>query len=633
MTYLYLDTETRSEQNLLRTGVTKYVHGKEFAVLMVSYAIDNGPVKLWTAAQSFPFNSFEGYKIVGHNLAMFDRPAMNVDGRFPHIYLDQCVDTMAIAARFTLPQTLKQLATVLKLSVKKDFRGTKLIRMFCVPPFRRPVGPLWEEFKQYCATDTIVLRKIHQMLPALELTGTELKIWRETVRTNERGVPVDYASITKIYGGLNLAKEEQLKRLPALTGGKVNTIFQVAAIKDWCKGEGVNLPDLTANTVEKVLNEPNTPPSVQTVLDLRATHGRSSVKKYEAMLFRAYKRRVFDGLRYYGAAPGRFSGMGTQWQNFPRDLPPSDQIDPIIKLFNDDDAVAVHPQALNLAKSILRAMIMAPKGKYIFAGDYKSIEYIILCWLCGEYEALERFRAGFDPYKDMASYLMAKNYEEIDKYERQFGKTIVLGCGYVLGAAGLVKYAQNYGVDIDEAQAGEAVHGFRHKYARIKKAWYKLYKAAVATVRSGRSHTAVQCVFHLTTDKHGRKWLKIVIPSGRALYYFDPSLAQGRYNIEIQHEGFIPNSGKKWGTIWLAITRLIENVTQALARDVLCEHILTLAEANHPIILSVHDEVLIEVNKDENIKSITKLLETSPTWAPDLPVKLDWVKGVRYAKA
>jgi len=602
---------------------------------MMGYALDDKPARLWLPGNPPPIPISlinKEVKIVGHNIAGFDYLVWNTIQNFPRIHVSDCIDTMAIAARFGLPQTLDQLGQVLSVKQQKAAVGKKLIKEFCIPPFRRPVGPKWEQFKAYCLQDVRTLREIHRSLPAKDLNEAERKIWQVSEHINSVGVPVDVPSLIKVYQGLNLARKYQLRVVPKLTEGAVNKITEVARIKRFCKQEGVDLPDLRAETVKQMLDK-DLPFKVKQLLLLRQQHGRSSVQKYEGMLLRAYKGRVYDGLRYYGAATGRFSGQGVQWQNFPRDVPASYAIDDIINSFTMDYDVKRNPDAIIHAKSILRAMIKAPPGKCIFAGDYKSIEYAVLCWLCGETEAVERFRNGFDAYKDMASFLYNKPYAEITNDERRFGKTIVLGCGYVLGAKGLVSYAKGYGLDISDGEAMQAVDGYRRKYWRIKKAWYALYNRAVQTIRTGLPTASTRCKFKLIKDKHKRRWFVLTLPSGRNMYYLEPKVVVGKYdNLNIQHTGFVPNSGKKFGTVWLSPSRLIENIVQGLARDILCEHLIKLVDKGHKVITTIHDEVLIEYPSSRNPGPIIKILNSPPSWGMAIPVKTEYVIGERYGK-
>jgi DNA polymerase len=603
----------------------------------MAYAINNLPIQLWTLKDPWPETLFtEGHMVIGHNIMNFDRVLINelTPTQLPK---DHIIDTMAIAGRFGLPQSLAGLSSALKVGAQKRWDGPSLIRQFCRPnyagKFNSCTGPKWKKFCEYCAQDVNVLRKVHKALPADDLNSSERKIWEVSTTINDTGVPVDQHSVTVIYDALATAREAQLKNLPQLTQGSVKTIGQVAKIKAWCATQGITLNNLQAATVERALDNPSIPQAVKQVLELRQQHGRSSVSKYESIFFRAYKGRVYDGLRYYGAATGRYSGMGVQWQNFPRNVPPDDEVEELLGNFYNDDDVAEDMETVLKAKSVLRAMIKAPEGKTLLAADYSSIEYVTLCWLAGELEALERFREGFDAYVDMAAFSFAKPYEQIDKVERQFGKTLILGCGYMLGGKGFMDYASS--LNLTEEQSYLAVEKYREKYPMIVDAWYSLHRAAVTTVRTGMETSAYHCTFRLVQDRNKNVWLQMTIPSGRAIYYFNPSLTINQWDREtIMHTGFIPGGGKKWGEVYLSISRLIENIIQGLARDIMVSHMLKTIKLA-PIVTTIHDEIVYELQKMQNEKIIEKIIltmETPPDWCDTLPLRVTYRLAERYGK-
>jgi DNA polymerase len=327
--------------------------------------------------------------------------------------------------------------------------------------------------------------------------------------------------------------------------------------------------------------------------------------------------------------------MGVQWQNFPREVPPDDEVEELLRNFYNDEDVAEDTETVLKAKSVLRAMIKAPEGKTLLAVDYSSIEYVTLCWLAGEFKALERFRIGFDAYVDMAAHCFAKPYEQIDKSERQFGKTLILGCGYVLGGKGFVDYARGYGLDLTEEQSYLAVEKYREKYPQIVDSWYALNRAAITTVRTGMEHSAYRCTFKLVKDRNRNIWLQVNLPSGRAIYYLNPSITVNQWNKEtIIHKGFIPGGGKKWGDVYLSVSRLIENIIQGLARDIMVDHMLKTIKFA-PIVTTVHDEIIYELQKmqnDEIVEKIIPTMEAPPDWCDKLPLRVSYRLAERYGK-
>ena len=275
-------------------------------------------------------------------------------------------------------------------------------------------------------------------------------------------------------------------------------------------------------------------------------------------------------------------------------------------------------------------MIKAPSPNKIFSGDYSSIEYVGLIWLCDEQEALDEYNNGRDPYKSFAAHRLGIPYEEVTKEQRKFEKPTVLGAGYVLGAQGLQRYAAGWGIDMSYTEAKNSIDFYRKKMKKVKMAWAKLENAALNAVRTGKVQKTTKCSFSLIKDKHGDTWLKLTLPSHRAIFYRRPKLVQGKYGLEIEFLGMYQG---RYTTKYLNKSKIIENIVQGMCRDILCEHIGDLYERGFKVITSIHDEVPIEITPQNSIDEIIMIMTRSPSWCPDLPIRISYKIGDRYAKA
>jgi DNA polymerase len=381
--------------------------------------------------------------------------------------------------------------------------------------------------------------------------------------------------------------------------------------------------------VEKLLNRVDLDDDTRTVLQLRQELGRSSTAKYLKLIEMCHNKRIYNNLRYYAASTGRWGGLGFQLHNLPRSKVKDAQ--PIIDQFMNYEIVENDP--ITAAKSIIRGMICAPKGKRICAVDYKGIENRGLAWVAQDEDTLELFRKGLNQYKDMASYLFKIPYEDVNDDQYYTSKQLVLGCGYGLGWKGFMGYMEGYGTPISEEVAQFGVNGWRTKYHKVVKLWYACKTAAINAISNpGAGFKVSNCEFAYVKDRNKIPWLRLQIPSGRNLYYNKPEIGEGIYGAEVDAMGINPYS-KKWQRLKIIPGRFVENIIQALSRDVLAQGKLNLDEAGYKIIGSIHDEVLLEVDKEHDcLTEVDRLMCDMPTWAYGLPLETEGMIEKRYRK-
>jgi DNA polymerase len=679
------DVETRSSYSLPDVGRYKYLSSPDAALLMFSYKVGQASTEWWAPDMAVPtfFRSPADYRFAGFNVN-FDRLAMNRFRRhfgFGFIELEQCIDVMAVAARYGYPQSLDKLGAVLGISLPKMSEGTRLKKLFCYPPFATPQTHPEEFrlFKAYNIRDVDAMSQIMDRLPTPGLSENEQNIWVEISYMNARGLPIDVKSVKQINKIVKYYTEKQTKRIPFITGGAVTTIHQRQRIIDWAKSKSVSLPNLQKLTVDdtvqslqqKIADESyvrvvgaERVKELREVLDLlkiRQLIGGAAVKKFDRLENMTLNERINDNARYHGAGTGRTTGGGFQMLNLPRAKVKFDKekttydeavVGLLVKFF--DTSILHHENPMEEAKKLVRPMIRAPKGKVLLVADWSSIEYILLMYYAGEWEKVRKFRNGNDPYIDFATELFHVDYDDVTSQQRQESKPPVLGSGYMLGSGvprscppgGLIGYALGYGVEMTDAQAVFATNTYRNSHPRVVKAWYALKSAALQAVKNpdhkmnvytydeDNTPFSLNTSFMCTKDRTGVSWLIMTIPSGRNLYYCSPVITDSRFGPAIKHKGINPQT-KQWGWVWFKPQRTIENVIQALGRDILQAATAKLRQLNFNLIFTVYDEIGCEESENgarHRLREMERVMAEPPPWMPDLPLRSEGYISKRYMK-
>ena len=635
-------------------GRHRFLKDKDAAFRCMAWSINSLPTKLWLPGMDIPapFLNPEDYNFSAFNI-QFDQLAVNIVGPrygFKPIPLENCYDIMAVAARYGLPQSLEKLGKALKVSMPKMSEGKALVKLFCTPPFCNPKkDEAWHQAKfrifcEYCMRDVDSMKEIMSKMPAPYLSDDEQQIWLENARMNARGVPVDHAAVVRINQVVSHYRIIETEKIPKLTDGAVETVGQTAKIREWCGERGVDLPNLQAQTVADVVKGFHVEPfdeKVYKLLKLRQALGGAAVKKFIRLENMTVDGRIHDNSRYHGAGTGRTTGGGFQMLNMPRNkIKPDegeayeDAVERVINSFYDT-TILKDKEPLEKAKALVRPMIRAGEGKVIMAADWSSIEYILLMWFAGESDKVERFRAGFDPYIDFATKLFQVEYDSVTKEQRQQSKPPILGGGYMLGAAGLVAYAEGYGVNITLEESQTLTNMYRTDHPRVKKSWYSLKNMAHMAVKNhGVPYVTHKTEFKTIYDKTGTHWLRMTLPSGRALYYCQPRLVNGKYGPVIKHMGVDPDK-KIWTWVYLKPMRIIENIIQGLGRDILIPGINRLVAAGYSPLVTVYDEVVMEEPEESagvRFDQAVRHMCVPPTWGPDIPLFADGFIAKRYKK-
>jgi DNA polymerase len=637
-----IDFETRSAIDLPDRGLDIYANDPTTEVLCIAYgtAPDNIVVHIPNPAARIPHLPLlehvrNGGKIQAWN-AMFEYTIWNCvcvpKYGWPPLKLEQCIDTMALAAANNIPQALGEAAIFMDAGHKKDTTGSKLIQKLCKPKKDGTFNNDPELLKQlfdYCAQDVRAEMTIGSVLRPL--TAAEQDVWTLTQRVNIRGVPVCPKELQNAVLAVQSAQEALDRECVQLTGCKPSERAKLLA---WINQKIPHAPmlDLTAETVDKML-QCNIFPVIKRVLELRQEGSQTSVAKYAKMLEIQNEGRIRNTLVYHGASTGRWASRGgLNLQNIARPTLEDGAIERAIPRVFDGGL-----GSMSELSSLVRSAIKAPDGQAFVDVDFSSIENRVGVWLAGQKDKVELFRKGLDEYKAFASTSLYKvPYDEVTKEQRQVSKSAVLGAMFGQGAKGLVKYAAGMGVTLSEGQAKNAVDNYRASYSLVKELWAQCENAAILAVENPGSPIRAGSKLVLKMAK-GALWMQL--PSGRLICWQRPELELLTTPWGSQKRGVTVHSQntytRQWGRNALIGSSIFQSAVQGAARDCLAFAMLNLEKAGYNVINCIHDEVLLLVEEQSGesaMADVLKIMTTPPSWAPDFPLAAEGWYGKRYRK-
>ena len=559
----------------------------------------------------------------------------------------------------------------------------------------------WRRFLVYAGQDIIAMRECSRRMPTWNYPNKELALWHLDQRINDRGVHIDTALAEAALRAVDLAQEGLREETLAATNGEVESANKRdALLQHIMEAYGVPLPDMQKATLERRIADPDLPEGLRELLRIRLQVATTSTSKYKTLLRCVSSDGRLRGLlQFNGAArTGRWAGRLWQPQNLPsRGLLPQSQIALGIEALLGDFAHLVFPNVMHLTSSAIRGCITAPPGKKLVVADLSNIEGRGIAWLAGENWKLKAFREfdagrGHDLYKLAYAASFGIKPDDVTKDQRQIGKVQELACGYQGGVGAFVTFAAGYGIDLDElaARAVKFIPGEAWGQANIMLQWHRdkgrdpaadlglkdqtwlVCEAFVLGWRSG--HPAIKTWWHDLEDKireaittpgttvqsgkvkirRDGAWLRLVLPSGRALCYPSPKLepekrkkraeeadAADVEDVEQSASGrtVISYMGlnqytRKWSRLHTYGGKVAENLTQAVARDVMAHNMPAIEDAGYAIVLTVHDEILAEApdTPEYNADHLAALLCTNPPWALDMPLAAAGFEAYRYKK-
>jgi DNA polymerase len=636
-----IDFETRSHANLPDVGLDIYANDPTTEVLCIAYGVYPQSVGVFSpqTINSFAPNDLiehvrNGGKIQAWN-AMFEYAIWNCvcvpKYGWPPLKLEQCIDTMAIAAANNIPQSLDDAGTFMDSEHKKDATGKRLIMKLSKPTSKGVFNEdpeLMQQLFDYCAQDVRTEMAIGSVLRPL--TELEQQVWELTQRINLRGVPVDPQELHNAVLAVVRAQDALDNECIALTGCKPS---ERAKLLKWVRDRGLLIDDLTAETVSAKLVDTNIKGTVRRVLELRQEGSQTSVAKYAKMMEIQREGRIRNTLVYHGASTGRWASRGgLNLQNIARPTISDEEIELAIpRVFERGVGT------LTELSSLVRSSIVAPEGKTFVDVDFSSIENRVGVYLAGQKDKVELFRKGLDEYKVFAAESLYRiSYDEVTKEQRQISKSAVLGAMFGQGAKGLVKYAEGMGVKLNETQAKNAVDGYRSSYAKVKALWALCETAAIDAVQNPGVGFAAGGKIKMKVAKSAL-WMQL--PSGRLICWQRPELELLTTPWGSQKLGVTIHSQntytRQWGRNALIGSSIFQSAVQGTARDFLAVAMINLEKAGYSVINSIHDEVLLLVEEQSGESAMTDVVNimiTPPSWAPDFPLAAEGWYGKRYRK-
>jgi DNA polymerase len=644
MTTYSIDFETRSAIDLADQGLDIYANDDTTEVLCIAFGTqpDNVVVQAPTPTEDAPAYCLRwlldhvasGGKIQAWN-AMFEYAIWNCvcvpKYGWPPLKLEQCIDSMAIAAANNVPQSLGDAAIFINSEHQKDTRGRYLIQKLCKPhkgEFNND-PELMRELFEYCQADVRAEMTITSNLRPL--SAAEQEVWTMTQRINLRGVPVDPGELQNAVKAVQGAQAQLDQELVSLTGFKPS---ERAKLLGWLNGKGAGMDDMTAKTVSAKLVDTNLHPDVRRALELRQEGSQTSVAKYAKMMEIQREGRIRNTLVYHGASTGRWASRGgLNLQNIARPTLDDDQIERAV-----DSIFGRGVGTMQELSSCVRSAIKADDGKVFVDVDFSSIENRVGVWLAGQNDKVELFRKGLDEYKVFAAESLYRiGYDEVTKEQRQISKSAVLGAMFGQGAKGLVKYAEGMGVKLSEVQAKNAVDGYRSSYSRVRDLWTSCENAAIEAVSNPGSpfRAGQHIVMKVAKDA---LWMKL--PSGRLICWQRPQLelvttpwGATKYGVTVHS---LNTYTRAWTRNQLIGSSIFQSAVQGTARDFLANAMLNLELNNYEIINSIHDEVLLLVDEDKAEEAlendVMQIMTNPPKWALDFPLAAEGWISKRYRK-
>ncbi len=641
---LSIDLESFSDVDLIKCGVYAYADSPAFEILLFAYSFDGGETQIIDLAQGekFPAEVEEAIFDVSvtktaYN-ANFERTCLSkYFGRYipPESWHCSAVQ----AAMLALPRSLEDVGRVLGLDEQKMKEGKELIRYFCVPckPTKANGGRTrnlpchapekWELFKTYCKRDVDVEKSIRRKLHNFPIPESEMELYRLDQHINDRGVLVDMGLVEQAIACERLHKEIVTKRAYELTG--LENPNSVAQLKGWLGDMGMEAESLSKKAVAEMIAE--TDGEVEELLRLRLMLAKTSVKKYEAIERSACSDgRVHGMLMFYGAnRSGRWSGKNVQLHNLPKNyLPDLELARDLVKQGRFEDIELLYDSTPNVLSELIRTAFIPKPGCRFVVADFSAIEARVLAWLSGEQWRLDVFTSHGKIYEASASSMFHVPMEEITKGSplRQKGKLAELGLGFG-GASGALVSMGALDMGLTEEELPPLVAAWRKANPHITQFWWDVDAAAIKAVREKQKTKVGKIIFEYKSGI-----LFITLPSGRKLSYVKPRMAVNKFGRDgLTYEGISEN--KKWSRIETYGPKLVENIVQGTARDLLAEAMLRVEEKGYPIVMHCHDEIIAEMPEGTgSVDEMCEIMAVQPEWAEGLPLRADGYQCSFYQK-
>ena len=638
MKKLSIDIETFSDIDLIKCGVYKYADSPAFEILLFAYSIDDGEINIidLVNGEELPEEIAEAIKsdtvIKTAFNAQFERVCLSKylglpEGEYLNPQSWYC--TAVQAAELSLPSSLADVGAALGLERQKMTDGQELTKSNGSRTRNMPwnAPEKWALFKEYCKRDVDVERQIAEKLKKYPLSKSEHDLYVLDQNINDRGVLVDLELARQAVKLNSIQTAVATEQAYTLTG--LENPNSVAQLKAWLTENGVEIDSLSKKAVAALADE--TDGDIQEMLHLRLLMSKTSVKKYEAVMRSVCRdNRVRGMMRFCGASrTGRWSGQILQVQNLPQNhLPDLTLARDIVKDGDFEMLDMTFGNVPNVLSELIRTVLIPKQNHRFIVADFSAIEARVLSWLAGEQWRLDTFRNGGDIYCASASQMFRVPVEKhgVNGHLRQKGKISELACGYG-GSVGALKNmgAVEMGVPEDELQG--LINDWRNANPHIVKLWTEVGNTAMKAIKEKTIVSLGKLVF-----MYERGILFIRLPSGRRLSYIKPRIGTNRFGGDsITYMGV--GESKKWERLETFGGKLVENIVQAIARDLLASAMMNVANAGYDIVFHVHDEIIAEVPDGQgSVDEMCMLMSINPDWADGIPLSADGYECEYYRK-
>ena len=631
-----IDIETYSSYDLSKCGVYRYVEAPDFTILLFAYSVDGGPVICcdFASGEQLPddiVSALRDEAVVKTAFnAAFERVCISRYFGWPLMDAAQWRCTMVRAARMGLPLSLEQCGEVLRLENGKMKEGKILIRYFSTPTKGKRHLPgdapdRWETFKQYNIRDVEAEQQILAKVRRLEPAEFDERLYTADQRINDRGVLLDRQLAENAMRFDDDYKAQLLEEAKQLSG--MENPNSPTQIKDYLhRATGLSISSLNKKNLDDLENQLTYWPKAQKVLQLRREMGKTSNKKYSAMLECVCSDgRIHGLLQFCGAArTGRWAGRLVQVQNLPQNhLSDLDYARRLVKAGDLEDFQINYANPTHVLSELIRTAFVAKPGSTFHVCDFSAIEARVIAWLAGEQWVLDVFRAGGDIYCATAGQMFRCKVEKHGENAelRQKGKIAVLALGYGGGVAALEAMGGSR-MGLSRQEEKDIMTRWRNANPRIVKFWTIIENAAVRAIKTGEQTTINRGI--VVSYRWGM--LLITLPSGRTICYPRTSIGietndgwRGDHEI-IEYEG-LNQTTKKWEKIRTYGGKLTENVVQAIARDILGYIILRADKEGLNIVFHIHDEIVVEAEPGQTLQDVEAIFCKPISWCRDLPLK------------
>jgi len=650
---LWLDFETESEKDITVCGRDNYLRHPSTRATLLSYRYDDGSV----VRVDLKRNPILPSQLV-HDLLSpaYQKVAWNVGFEMDVLWIlfglqvciDQWFDSMVLARYLGYPGDLESACKAIGLSgdERKKEGSNELKALFCKPQAnskkaikagapaeywatRESHPNEWQKFMDYNEQDVVSLCAVTEKMEQIaKLPQREYELWKYDFVINSRGVPVDLRFVNNAMELMAIADTATVEELKHLTG--ITNPNSPQQIKAWCKAKGFTMKSVSKDNVSDALRKPKLPSEVRTMLLLKQRLSGSAARKLPKIIECVSSDRMLrDQFQFYGAdATGRWSSHGVQLHNLARPHPElKKKLEAITEAIRAGHSLPAGMDVANAVKSTIRSFLRAPDGYKLPLFDFSTIENRVLAFISECPAMMNTFRLGLDAYKMFAAAVLNRPYDSITKEERDAFKAAVLGLGYGLSAQRLADDSLNkYNVELSLADAEKQIRVFKRINPEIELFWNALESGAKKAIAQ-RCRVTVKCFVFNGGDPTR---LEILLPSGRSLYLRSPKLVKedGRDNSCIEY-GTEKIRQRIWGS------KLCAYVTQSTARDLLAEALLACRDANLPVIMSCHDEIVLltpDAEAEAAFQKLDQIMHTVPAWLDGLPIMAEGAIQTFYHK-